>query len=117
VGSGSKKYLPPNEDNIYFVALMGAIPGCLGAFVVVAMYSHRMLTLGAVVAAMIATAGDESFVMLALIPKHAIMLMILLFFTGLIVGFLTDLFSGQYKSRTEEMKQQNINQIYKGLMI
>ncbi len=49
----------------FFAAIMGVTPGCLGAFIVVAMYSHRMVTLGAVVSAMIATSGDESFVMLA----------------------------------------------------
>jgi hypothetical protein len=49
----------------FLAAFLGVIPGCLGAFAVVAMYSHGVLTLGAVVAAMIAMAGDESFVMLA----------------------------------------------------
>jgi hypothetical protein len=82
-----------------FGALMGAVPGCLGAFIVVAMYSHRMLTMGAVVATMIATSGDEAFVMLAMIPRHAVLLMIVLFFIGLISGFLTDVISGQYQTR------------------
>ena len=34
------------------------------------MYSHRVLSLGAVVTAMIATSGDEAFVMLAMIPGY-----------------------------------------------
>jgi hypothetical protein len=85
-----------------FAALMGATPGCLGAFIVVAMYSHRMLTIGAVVAAMIATSGDESFVMLALIPKQAVLLTILLLVIGIVVGFLTDTLSGQYKTGQKE---------------
>ena len=38
-----------------FAALLGAIPGCLGAFTAAALYSHRILTLGAVVATMITT--------------------------------------------------------------
>jgi hypothetical protein len=83
-----------------FAALMGAIPGCLGAFVVVAMYAHRMLTRGTVVATMIATSGDESFIILAMIPKHALLLTFILFFTGLAAGFMTDVFSGQYKRKT-----------------
>lgn len=44
-------------------AVLGATPGCLGAFVVVALYMHRTVRLGAVVACMVATSGDESFVM------------------------------------------------------
>ena len=47
-------------------ALLGATPGCLGAFTVVALYSHRVVTVGALVATMIATSGDEAFVMLGL---------------------------------------------------
>ncbi|MEJ2657376.1 MAG: putative manganese transporter [Desulfobacterales bacterium] len=82
-----------------FGAMMGAVPGCLGAFIVVAMYSHRMLSLGAIVAAMISTSGDEAFVMLAMIPGHAVLLMIALFFIGFLAGFLTDAFTGQYKTR------------------
>jgi len=34
-------------------------PGCIGAFAVVSLYMHRMVTPSAVVAAMIATSGDE----------------------------------------------------------
>lgn len=55
-------------------SLLGATPGCLGAFTVVAMYSHGAVSFGAVVAAMIVTSGDEAFVMLALIPKTALAL-------------------------------------------
>jgi len=85
-----------------FAAIMGAIPGCLGAFIVVAMYSHRILTLGAVVTTMIATSGDESFVMLAMMPREAILLTALLFVIGISVGFFTDSFSGHFKSKKVE---------------
>ena len=71
-------------------AFLGSTPGCLGAFAVVAMYSHRNLSLGAVVAAMIATSGDESFVMFALIPRTAFLMTGVLFVIGLLAGVLTD---------------------------
>ena len=75
----------------YLVAvILGATPGCLGAFAVVAMYSHRVLPLGALVAAMIATSGDEAFVMLAMFPEKALLLTGILIGLGLIVGWLTD---------------------------
>ncbi len=83
-------------------AFLGAIPGCLGAFVVVAMYSHRVLTLGAVVAAMIATSGDEAFVMLALVPKQALFLTIALFVIGIAAGALTDIFPGRQPALPKE---------------
>ena len=71
-------------------AFLGATPGCLGAFVAVAMYSHGILSRGALVAAMIATSGDESFVMLAMIPQQALLLFPILFALGIAAGALTD---------------------------
>jgi len=76
-------------------ALFGATPGCLGAFAIVAMYSHRTLSIGAVVAAMIATAGDESFVMFAMIPGTALPLHGILFLLGIVSGALTDRILGR----------------------
>jgi hypothetical protein len=73
-----------------FAALLGVTPGCLGAFAVVSLYLHRMVTPGAVVAAMIATSGDESFVMLAMTPQTAFPLFTILFVVGIFAGFLTD---------------------------
>lgn len=77
-------------------AFLGSTPGCLGAFAVVAMYSHRSLSLGAVVAAMIATSGDESFVMFAMFPQTALMLTGILFVVGVISGALTDKLLGRH---------------------
>lgn len=54
---------------------LGLIPGCMGGFAAVSMYSHKLLTFGALVAMMIASSGDEAFVMLAMIPKEALLLM------------------------------------------
>ncbi len=76
-------------------AALGAVPGCLGAFAVVAMYSHRVLSVGAVVAAMIATSGDEAFVMLAMIPKQAVLLTGCLFVLGVAIGALADSLFGR----------------------
>ena len=73
-----------------FASFLGATPGCLGAFTAVSLYTHREITLGALVAAMIATSGDESFIMLSMIPKKAPLIFVLLLFIGLAAGYLTD---------------------------
>ncbi len=75
-------------------ALLGAVPGCLGAFAVVALYVHRRLSLGAVVACMIATSGDEAFVMLALFPGRALAMTAGLALVGVVAGAVTDRVSG-----------------------
>ena len=75
-------------------ALLGAVPGCLGAFTVVALYTHRVLPLGAVVAAMIATSGDEAFVMFSLFPTTALWLTLGLAALGLAVAPVVDMLAG-----------------------
>lgn len=73
-------------------AFLGAIPGCLGAFTVVALYSHRIVSFGALVAAMVATSGDEAFVMLAMFPGKALILTIIIFVIGIVSGYSVDKF-------------------------
>lgn len=71
-------------------AALGAVPGCLGAFTVVTLFSHGIISIGAVVAAMIATSGDETFVMLAMIPQKALWIIGITFLIGIIAGVVTD---------------------------
>ena len=72
---------------------LGIIPGCMGGFAAVSMYSHKLLSFGALIAMMIASSGDEAFVMLAMIPKEALLLMVVLFAIAILVGWLVDRFS------------------------
>ena len=72
---------------------LGLIPGCMGGFAAVSMFSHKLLTFGALVAMMIASSGDEAFVMLAMIPKQALLLMGILFVIAILTGWLVDKFS------------------------
>lgn len=71
-------------------ALLGSVPGCMGGFATVSLYTHRMFSFGALVAMMIASSGDEAFVMLAMIPDKALVLFAILFVTAVLVGIMTD---------------------------
>jgi hypothetical protein len=71
-------------------SFLGAAPGCLGAFMSITLYVHGLLTFGAIVGAMIATSGDEAFVMLALFPGKALFLFGLLFLMGIGFAWLVD---------------------------
>lgn len=71
-------------------SLLGAAPGCVGAFTNVSLYVHGMISFGALVGAMAAVSGDEAFVMLAMFPKTAIYLFALLFGLGIVIGWITD---------------------------
>lgn len=72
---------------------LGIIPGCMGGFAVVSMYSHKLISFGALIAMMIASSGDEAFVMLAMIPKQALILCAVLFVIAILVGWIVDLVS------------------------
>lgn len=81
-----------NWKHYIFAAFLGAIPGCLGAFTVVTLFSHRLISFGAIVTTMIATSGDEAFVMFAMFPDKALILTITIFVIGIFAGYLVDKF-------------------------
>lgn len=71
-------------------AVLGIIPGCVGGFAAVSLYTHRLLTFGALITMMICSSGDEAFVMLAMIPKEALILCVIVLLLGIAVGLLVD---------------------------
>ena len=87
-----QKSLKKNRLGQYIlVASLGVMPGCLGAFTVVSLYSHKVVTFGALVAVMIATSGDEAFVMFSMFPQSAIWINVILFFVAIAVAFVVDM--------------------------
>lgn len=77
---------------IVFATLLGLIPGCLGGFTIVSLFTHRLISFGALVAGMISTFGDEAFVIFAYSPQLALKLMVSLLIIGIIAGFLVNIF-------------------------
>lgn len=69
-------------------SLMGIIPGCLGSYTMVSLYVHRVVMFPALVATMIATSGDEAFLMFSIIPGTALKLNIILFLVAIVAGFI-----------------------------
>ncbi|MDD4995769.1 MAG: putative manganese transporter [Patescibacteria group bacterium] len=71
-------------------AFLGATPGCLGAFMCVSFYVHGLISFGALAGCMIATAGDESYIMFAMIPKQAFIIHVVLFILGIVGAWFID---------------------------
>ena len=71
-------------------SFLGSTPGCLGAFMNVSLYVHGMISFGAIVGGMIATSGDEAFVMLSQFPGTALALFLLLFILGILFAWVSD---------------------------
>ena len=77
---------------ILIAALLGIVPGCLGGFAVVSLFTHGIFNFGALVACMVASFGDEAFVMFAMIPETAVILSVVIFAIALIAGFAVNRF-------------------------
>ena len=93
------------------VSFLGATPGCLGAFANVSLYVHGLLSFGAIVGGMIATSGDEAFVMLALFPKEAVFLFAVLFILGIIGARIADKAASLFKMvPCQECKLQKVHE-------
>ena len=71
---------------------LGLIRGCIGGFAEVSLYTHRLISFGALVAMMICSSGDEAFVILAMIPEQGLILFAILFVIAIISGILVDKF-------------------------
>ncbi len=84
---------------VIIAALLGSIPGCMGGFATVSLYTHRLFSFGALVAMMIASSGDEAFVMLAMIPDQALAIFAGLFILAVIVGILVDMVNDRRHSK------------------
>ena len=76
---------------VVVAALLGSVPGCMGGFATVSLYTHRLFSFGALVAMMIASSGDEAFVMLAMIPDQALVIFAVLFVIAVVAGIIVDL--------------------------
>lgn len=72
-------------------ATLGVIPGCMGGFASVSLYTHGIISFGALVAMMIVSSGDEAFVMLAMFPEKSMWIFALLFAIAVVVGVVVDL--------------------------
>jgi len=78
-------------------AFLGVIPGCMGGFASVSLYTHGIISFGALVAMMIASSGDEAFVMLAMFPGKSLWIFLILFVIAVAVGLLVDLFRHRFE--------------------
>lgn len=86
-----QELITERHANQYLIAsLLGAVPGCVGAFSIVSLYSHGLVGFGSLIAVMLATAGDEAFVMLAMVPDAALLIFAACIVLGVLGGLSAD---------------------------
>ena len=71
-------------------ALLGAIPGCGGAIIVVTQYLQGNITFGCLVAVLTSTMGDAAFLILAKQPTNALLIFSICMIVGIITGFVVN---------------------------
>ena len=91
-GNWSRKLQGSRYRQIFISAFLGLIPGCLGGFAVVSLFTHNIVNFGALVACMIATFGDEAFLMFAMAPDTAILLSVVIFLIAIVTGLVVNIF-------------------------
>jgi hypothetical protein len=89
-------------------AVLGILPGCLGAYTAVSLYIHNLFSAGALVAAMIATSGDEAFFLFSIVPQTALIITAILFVVAVLAGFVVNLIAGR-RQKTTEIKHLHIH--------
>jgi hypothetical protein len=80
---------------VVYAALLGALPGCGGAIIVVTQYVTGRLSFGAVTAVLTATMGDAAFLLIAQEPFTGIAMVIMGFTVGVICGYIVDAIHGK----------------------
>lgn len=96
---------------VVVASLLGLIPGCIGGFTIVSLYTHRLLSFGALVAGMISTFGDSAFLLFAISPKTAPPLLLSLFGVALVAGFVTHVI---FKKRPFYTRDNHTLEIHEG---
>ncbi|MGL5053858.1 MAG: putative manganese transporter [Cetobacterium sp.] len=85
------KLLEKNKKNgVYFSTILGLIPGCGGAIVIVPLFILGKVSFGALVAAFITTMGDAAFVLIVGDIESYFKILIISGFIGVASGLLID---------------------------
>lgn len=109
-GTWTTRLKKSETGQVLFAATMGLLPGCLGSYAMVSLYTHNMLTLGALVATMIATTGDEAFIMFSMIPGTALKIMLIIFILAVVTGYIMNLLMKKRKYYNKEKAQFPIHE-------
>ena len=91
--------------HVPLAALLGAIPGCGGAIIVVTQYIQGRISFGSLVAVLTATMGDAAFLILAIEPSTGLLIFCLGILVGSISGYIIDLIHGtKFMQSTSKIK-------------
>jgi len=91
---------------VIFASLMGAMPGCGGAIIVITQFVQGKFSFGAVVAVLTATMGDAAFLLLASRPSIGFLVIAVGVAVGLVSGIVVDAIHGDKFMRPQIARVQ-----------
>lgn len=84
-----------NKFHVPIASLLGALPGCGGAIIVVTQYIQGRISFGSLVAVLTATMGDAAFLLLAAEPSTGLLIFLIGLSVGTISGYIIDFIHGK----------------------
>ena len=91
-----EEFLEKTEKfHVPIASLLGALPGCGGAIIVVTQYIQGRISFGSLVAVLTATMGDAAFLLLAAEPSTGLLIFLLGLSVGTVSGFIIDFIHGK----------------------
>ena len=75
---------------VVFASLMGVLPGCGGAIIVMTQFVKGQIGFGAVVSVLTATMGDAAFLLIATQPAAAVIVLGLCLASGVVSGLIVN---------------------------
>lgn len=83
-------YRTSRDHQVFFAALLGALPGCGGAIIVTTQFVSGRVGFGAIVAVLTSTMGDAAFLLLASKPDVGLAIVALGVFVGALSGWVVN---------------------------
>ncbi|TMO63171.1 putative manganese transporter [Pseudoalteromonas aurantia] len=91
---------------IVFAAVLGALPGCGGAIIVVTQFTKRQASFASIVAVLTATMGDAAFLLLAKKPLEGLLIIGIGVGVGIISGLIVNAIHKQEFCQPDEQHVQ-----------
>ena len=93
------------KAHVILCSVLGALPGCGGAIVVVTQYIQGRVSFGSLVAVLTSTMGDAAFLLLSKEPSQGLLVFLIAGITGIVTGYLIDFFrKGKCFKKNENLK-------------
>nr|WP_243730205.1 putative manganese transporter [Marinomonas balearica] len=93
---------------VIFAGVMGVLPGCGGAIIIITQYTQRKIGFGAVVAVLTSTMGDAAFLLISQKPNDAVIVLSISVCVGICTGLIINKISPHpnlLPDRKDEYKQ------------